>query len=96
MNKFDIEKNKGLKLNNSLKQAATSSRFGQGAAAVPDRREQRRLDQQNGLLPFACKLDGNLIKQLQQRAMAHEGGMTAVLSELLIAGGLEAKAPDPS
>jgi len=96
VNKFDLEKNKGLKLNNSLKQAATSARFGQGAAVVPDRREQRRLDQQKGLLPFACKLDGELIKQLQQRATEHEGGMPAVLTELLIAGGLKAKAADPS
>jgi hypothetical protein len=92
--KFDLEKNKGLKLNNALKQAGSSARFGQGSAVVPDRREQRRLDQQNGLLPFACKLDGELIKQLQDRAAEHEGGMTAVLTALLIAGGLTAKAAD--
>jgi hypothetical protein len=91
--KFDIEKNKGLKLTNSLKAGGASARFGQEAAKPKlDKREQRRLDQEKGLVPFACKLDADLVKQLQARAVAHEGDMSAVLAELLVAAGLQSKA----
>lgn len=90
MNKYDLEKNKGLKLNNSLKQAGPSARFGQRAAQPKlDKREQRRLDQEQGLVPFACKLDGELVKQLQERAATHEGGMSALLADLLVTAGLK-------
>ncbi|CAL8472711.1 protein of unknown function [Caballeronia sp. S22] len=40
-------------------------------------------------MPFACKLDEKLAKQLKERAEAHEGGMTEVLAELLVKAGLE-------
>lgn len=90
MKKFDLEKNKALKLANSLKQGQ-SARFGAEPAKL-DKREQRRLDQEKGLVPFACKLDAELVKQLQERAAAHEGGMTEALTDLLVAAGLERKA----
>jgi hypothetical protein len=90
--KFDIEKNKALKLANSLKLQG-SARFGAEATQPKlDKREQRRLDQEKGLVPFACKLDSDLVKQLQERAAAHEGGMSEMLAELLVAAGLTRKA----
>jgi hypothetical protein len=85
--KFDLEKNKALKLANELKQGA-AARFGTDAQPKLDRREQRRLDQEKGLVPFACKLDSALVQQLQERAAAHEGGMSEALAELLVAAGL--------
>jgi hypothetical protein len=89
VNKFELEKNKALKLANDLKQGGVG-RNGPGAGAQKvDRREQRRLDQAKGLVPFACKLDSELVKQLQERAAAHEGGMSEVLAELLVKAGLE-------
>lgn len=82
--KTDLEKNKGLKIANSLKQTvAGRGGIPGGAAARPDRREQRRLDQEQGLVPFACKLDGALVKRLQALAAEHPGGMTGLLNELL-------------
>ncbi|HEY0296418.1 MAG TPA: hypothetical protein VGC69_13895 [Bordetella sp.] len=83
MKKTDLEKNKALKLTHSLKQAR-SDRFGKGAADAPlDRREQRKLDQAKGLVPFACKLNSELIGTLNERAAAHPEGMTGLLDELL-------------
>ena len=71
MKKTDLEKNKALKLNNSMK-LATADRFGKASAAAPvlDRREQRKLDQAQGLVPFACKLNSELVEQLKERAAA--------------------------
>ena len=90
MKKNDLEKTKALKLLNPLKQAG-SERFGKSAAQPQlDRRERRKLDQAQGLVPFACKLDGELVKQLQERAAAHPGGMTGLLHDLLSPGLAEA------
>ncbi|TKC79070.1 hypothetical protein FAZ69_31110 [Trinickia terrae] len=82
MKKTDLEKNKALKLTQSMKQAH-SERFGKGAGDVLDRREQRKLDQAKGLVPFACKLDGELVATLKERAASHPEGMNGLLDELL-------------
>jgi hypothetical protein len=86
MKKFDLEKNKALKLTQSMKQGR-SERFGKGAAEAPlDRREQRKLDQEKGLVPFACKLNADLVNALKERAATHPEGMTGLLDELLRKG----------
>ena len=85
MKKTDLEKNKALKLTHALKQSS-SARFGKGAeeATKLDRRAQRKLDQEQGLVPFACKLNADLVEQLKARAATHPEGMTGLLSELLV------------
>ncbi|MGV2288667.1 hypothetical protein AAHK20_08115 [Trinickia sp. YCB016] len=85
MKKTDLEKNKALKLTQSMKQNR-SDRFGAGATEVLDRREQRKLDQAKGLVPFACKLDGELVATLKERASSHPEGMTGLVDELLRKG----------
>jgi hypothetical protein len=90
--KFDMEKNKALKLANGLKQNSSSSFGPQAGQPKLDKREQRRLDQEKGLVPFACKLDSDLVRQLQEHAAKHEGGMTEALTDLLVKAGLERKA----
>jgi hypothetical protein len=37
-------------------------------------------------VPFACKLDGELVNTLRERAANHPDGLTGVVSELLQAG----------
>ena len=87
MKKFDLEKNKALKLTQSMKQSH-SDRFGKGSSQQPqlDRREQRKLDQAKGLVPFACKLPETLVEQLKERAAAHPEGMNGLIAELLVNG----------
>lgn len=86
MKKTDLEKNKALKLTHALKQSH-SDRFGKGSAEVAlDRREQRKLDQAKGLVPFACKLDGELVQQLKEQAAAHPEGLNGLVETLLRAG----------
>lgn len=84
MKKTDLEKNKALKLTQAMKQS-NPARFGKGSeAATLDRRAQRKLDQAQGLVPFACKLNADLVEQLKARAATHPDGMTGLLSELLV------------
>ncbi len=60
--------------------------FGGGEATVLDRREQRKRDQALGLVPFAVKLNGDLVQQLQ--ALAKERGveLNEVVADVLTKG----------
>ncbi|WP_426115126.1 hypothetical protein [Massilia sp. PWRC2] len=57
--------------------------FGSAAAAVVDRREQRRLDQAAGLVPFAVKINAELVKQLQARASEQAIDLNDLVGQLL-------------
>jgi hypothetical protein len=84
--KVELEKNKGLKIMGQMKQAGTPGRYGKEAAALPDRREQRRIDQALGLVPFAVKLNSELVKQVQALAQERGTGVNEVVAELLRKG----------
>jgi hypothetical protein len=90
LKKADLEKSKGKKLDRQMNQPPTRGRFGQGAAVVVDRREQRKRDQALGLVPFAVKLDGDLVKQLHALAQERKTGLNELAAELLKKG-LKAK-----
>ena len=83
MKKFDLAKQIGLKVAGQMKASGVPSRFAQGATEVLDKRERRLRDAAAGLVPFACKLPGGLIKQLHERAATHEGGINTLAAELL-------------
>ena len=86
MKKPDMDKLKGLKLSGAMKQAVTPGRFGKDAAVALDRREQRKLDQAQGLVPFAVKLDFDLVKQIHALAQERNMGLNDVVAELLKKG----------
>ena len=86
MKKTDLEKNKGLKIKGSVNRFGTPGRFGKDAGLVVERREQRKLDQALGLVPFAVKLNGDLVKQLQALAQARQTGLNEVVAGLLKKG----------
>ena len=82
----DLHKNQGLKIDGEARRGGVSDRYGKGAAGIPDRKEQRRLDAAAGLVPFACKLHGDLVKELQARAQASGAGLNETVEELLRKG----------
>lgn len=84
MSKNDLEKKRGININGKMDASGIPVRFAAGAAAVVDKREQRRLDQAAGLIPFACKLPAELVKQIQERGLAHAGGINGFLAEVLV------------
>lgn len=81
MKKTDLDKNLGLKLAGKMRQAGTPDRF--SAAAAVNRREQRRLDQARGLVPFATKLPAPLIETIKARAQAEQRELADVVADLL-------------
>jgi hypothetical protein len=83
MKKTDLAKSDAKKIMNQM--GAKNASFG-GSGAAPDRREQRERDRALGLVPFAVKLNGELVQQLQ--ALAKERGveMNQLVAELLQKG----------
>jgi hypothetical protein len=83
LKKFDLAKNLGLKVAGRMKASGVPDRFAQGAADALDKRERRARDAALGLVPFACKLPLDLVKRINERGAAHDGGVNALLAELL-------------
>jgi len=81
--KTDLVRQLESKIEGQRKRAGVPGRFAQDAAAVPDRKAQRRLDAEAGLVAFACKLPAPLAQQLRERAAGHDGGLNALVAELL-------------
>ncbi len=86
MKKTDLEKNKAKKIAGTIKTAVIPDRFAQGAAVSNEKRERRARDAAAGLVPFACKLPADLLRQLSERAATHDGGVNALVAQLLAQG----------
>lgn len=78
----ELQKLNAMKLVNHMKNAGAHGRPG-GTVAPVDRREQRRIDQAAGLVPFAVKLNGELIKQIHALATERKTGVNETVAELL-------------
>jgi hypothetical protein len=96
LKKFDLAKNLGLKVAGRMKSAGVPDRFAQGAADALDKRERRARDAALGLVPFACKLPGELVKRINERGMAHEAGVNGLLAELLASALDSGEKPAPA
>jgi hypothetical protein len=86
MKKTDLYKNEGLKISGQMRQAGTPDRFGGAAGAAGaavSRRDQRTQEQAQGLVAFAVKLDGELVKQIHARAAARQMTLNETVAELL-------------
>ncbi len=86
MKKTDLEKNKGLKISSGINRFGTPGRYGKDANVPLERREQRKLDQALGLVPFAVKLNGDLVQQIRALAQARQVGLNELVTELLKKG----------
>lgn len=86
MKRTDLAKNAGLKISGGVGRFGTPGRFGKDARAPEQRREQRKLDQSLGLVPFAVKLNGDLVRQLQALAQERQTGLNELVAELLKKG----------
>jgi hypothetical protein len=60
--------------------------FGTAATPAIDKREQRKRDQALGLVPFAVKLHGDLVKRLQALAIERGQDLNTTVAEVLAKG----------
>ena len=83
MKKTDLEKLKAMKTVGAMKREPSSDRFGAGAGAPGDKREQRDKDKAAGLVPYAVKLPQELVAELQTLARSKETTLNELTAELL-------------
>lgn len=86
MKRTDLEKNKAHKINNSIKKMGGTDPFGRDGEKIPDKREQRKLDQALGLVPFAVKINIDIVQKIQDIAKEESKGLNEVVTELLQKG----------
>lgn len=89
MKKTDLAKNDAKKLMGKMAVPGATS-FGTSAVPVVDKREQRKRDQALGLVPFAVKLNGDLVKRLHAVATERGLDLNTVVADAL-AKGLDAQ-----
>lgn len=85
MKKTDLAKNDAKKLMNKMVAPGTNA-FGSTGGAVVDKREQRKRDQALGLVPFAVKLNGDLVKRLHALATERGLDLNSLVAEVLAKG----------
>jgi hypothetical protein len=84
MKKTDLAKFDAKKLMNQAGPRGPS--FGSASPVPVDRREQRERERALGLVPFAVKLNGDLVKQLQELAKERGLDMNELVAEVLQKG----------
>jgi len=83
MKRTQMEKLKGAALQGELRRSGAPDRFGSGSSAPLKRREQRELERAQGLVPFAVKLDGELVKRLHDLSRERQVDLGQLVGELL-------------
>jgi hypothetical protein len=84
MKRTDLAKADAEKMKNQM--LAKNAAYGATSSAPLDRREQRERDRALGLVPFACKLNGDLVQQLHDTAKERGVDMNQLVAELLQKG----------
>jgi hypothetical protein len=82
----ELEKLKGVGIQNRMKSAGTPGRFGKDAAQLVSRRERREAEQAMGLRPFAVKLNSELIAKIHALQQQRGTDLNDVVAELLESG----------
>ncbi len=85
MKKTGMAKSDAKKLMGKMT-APGAAGFGQGEASTIDRREQRKRDQALGLVPFAIKLNGDLVQQLHALAKERGVDINEIAAEVITKG----------
>lgn len=84
MKKTDLAKSDAKKLMNQM--GAKGAAFGAAKTPAVDRREQRERERALGLVPFAVKLNGDLVKQLQALSSERGVDLNQLVAQLLQKG----------
>jgi hypothetical protein len=86
MKRTDLEKSLGSKIKSKIERNSESGPFNKDAVKPPDKREQRKLDQAQGLVPFAVKISIELVQQIQDMAKEKQTSVSEITAELISKG----------
>lgn len=85
MKKTGMAKSDAKKLMGKMT-APGAAGFGQADNAVVDRKELRERERALGLVPFAVKLNADLVKQLQEHAKTRGVDLNEAVADLIVKG----------
>ena len=85
MKRTDLAKNLGKKIEGKQMPFGVPDVAALAKPAI-DKREQRRLDQAAGLVPFACKINAGLVERMRVLAQERGTGLNNIVAELLEKG----------
>ena len=85
MKRTDLEKQLGHKINNRINNSGGADPFRKNQQ-IPDRKEQRERERALGLVPFAVKLNEELVSKLHSLAEERKTGINELVAELLEKG----------
>jgi hypothetical protein len=85
LKKTDLERLKAASLGDRLSKSAPPARYADRSNIV-SRKEQRERDRAQGLVPFAVKLNGGLVKKLHALAADRQAPLNEIVGELLERG----------
>ena len=85
MKRTDLEKQLGHKINNRINNSGGGDPFRKNQQ-IPDRKEQRERERALGLVPFAVKLNEELVAKVQKLADERKTGLSELVAELLEKG----------
>jgi hypothetical protein len=86
MKRTDLEKLRGHKINNQIPKGNAAGPFKDTTSLIIDKREQRKLDKAKGLIPFAVKLNEELVAQIEKMAKERNVQISDLVAELLKTG----------
>ena len=85
MKRTDLEKQLGHKINNRINNSGGGDPFRKNQP-IPDRKEQRERERALGLVPFAVKLNEDLVAKIQKLADERKTGLNELVAGLLEKG----------
>jgi hypothetical protein len=85
LKKTDMERLKAAGITDRLLKSAPPARYGSQSGIV-GRKEQRERERALGLVPFAVKLNGELVKKLHARARDEGMPLNELVTDLLQKG----------
>jgi uncharacterized protein (DUF4415 family) len=96
MKKTDLEKQRAKQLDGRLKSSLPPQRFGKASAAAAARPDARPSPATPKLVPLSIRLPADVVQRLRERAVGHDGGLSALMTEaaehwLAAAGGADAR-----
>ncbi|MCW5624265.1 MAG: hypothetical protein KIT73_06080 [Burkholderiales bacterium] len=81
MKKTDLAKNLAKKIDGKMKSSVAPQRFAQGSAKLKEKIEPKSKPTAPKLVPVSCRLPAELVNRLRDRAVGHEGGISALVTQ---------------
>jgi predicted exporter len=86
MKRTELEKLKARRLEGGMRKDVVAGRLANAGSEAPSRREQRERERALGLVPFAVKLQADLVKEIHARAQGRQVDLNELVAELLRKG----------